>query len=468
MDRIAGVPSPVLVRFLNPTTNKALHIGHIRGAYLGSAAAACFSFLGCQVATHCILEDVGPHMALAIHGLDHMNRKKIIPEVRYPKSDHEAHAYYIHGGRLFTSSARSKRPTRRTVQLWNAKIPDRLMIDWARGSPSIVALAARIRDLAVRGQSKTLEQLGVGISYCDFESAETPYLYKLVEDGIRLGIFKRLRNGGVICEIESGRFPLRCANVHFEESAYLLSFLYRCLKWGRPEWSHVAFAGKEWARVMRHFPGVLERLGVKHAKSGYRLAFYGMVTTKGHKVSSSYGRGLLADELFDVVTSLPQVQRLVQLSNGILSAAEIARAMLRVGLLGASAKRDLEFSLKLFGEPSARHWSIAGAVASVCGAENKHFDKLGSSPGSGPEKDRIRELAHAAVRDCTFEPIVAELAAVCNELRRNSLPGRTRAEYICRMSDCLQLLGAYPVAGLPLLHEAPSFLQQASNPSTAG
>jgi len=463
MKNPSGVPNPVVVRFLNPTTNKALHLGHIRGACLGSALASCFSYLGSLVATHCILEDVGPHMALAIHGLDRLSARGIKPEIAFPKSDHEAHSYYIHGGRLCTSTAQPGRTGRRgrTVQLWNARVPDRLMTDWAKGSPHIIRLARHIRDLALEGQSETLEQLGVGFSFRDFESGENPYICQFIEDGIEQGIFRRLRNGGVVWKTEAGFFPLRCANVHFEESAYLLSFLYRCMAWYRPEWSHVAFAGKEWARVFKHFPSVLESLGVKHVRKRYRVVFYGMVTVGGRKLSSSFGRGLLADEVFNVIKSLPRVRRLVQRANGIVSATEIARMLIRLSFLKVSRTKDVELSLKAICDPSGKDWRIVETVADVCGEANRHWTKLGRRPKGHPDKSRMELLARAAVRDCTFDPIIAELALACELLRSPTISRSVRRGARYEMANCLQLIGSTPLDGTVPLNEAPSFLSVA-------
>lgn len=458
MERSSAVPNQVLVRFVNPTTNKALHMGHIRGAYLGSAAAACFNYLGSRVATHCILEDVGPYMGLAVLGLEHFRKKGVKPVVSYPKMDHEAHAYYIQGARLCSRTRKlNSRAAPRTVQLWTAKVPDNVLVDWARGSPHIATLANEVRDLAVAGQSRTLEQFAISVTYRDFESAETPYLHQLLEDGIQQGIFRRLKDGGVLCN-KPGAFPLRCANVHYEESAYLLSFLYRSMKWNCPGWAQLAFAGEEWLPVMKSFPAVLEKLGIKRATQRYRLAFYGMLTAQGNKISSRFGRGLLADKVLKTVKSLPAVASLVRTAKGILSRTEVAALLLRLYLLDIPSDRDVEFSMESVCDSYSRHWQAVATIAALCGRFNRHYAELRVLKKRARNHDEIRALARAATVYYTFEPIVEEVVRACEEFRRcGSLPHEAR-ESGSRIAHLLQLLGTNKPADVLPLDQAPSFL----------
>ena len=58
-----------VVRFLNCTTNKPLHLGHYRNIALGAATAGTLESLGARVLRHCLLEDTGRFMTEAMAAL---------------------------------------------------------------------------------------------------------------------------------------------------------------------------------------------------------------------------------------------------------------------------------------------------------------------------------------------------------------------------------------------------------------
>lgn len=461
----AAVAPMVVVRFLNPTLNKALHVGHLRNACLGSAAASCLRHLGVRVIRHCILEDVGPHMALAIHGFERafVRRKRLFGDSEKP--DHQAHAYYLYGRRLCTprrNRSGASRPRRATtsVQISQAIVPDEVLRDWALGRTDTSARAEQIKSLALRGQSETLQSFGIGFDCRDFESAETPYVAGFLDHGLARDVFRRKDDESIVYAARGPKILLKYGPYALHESAHLLCFMYRSLVWRRPGWIHLAFAGQEWAPTMRRYPALLKDMGVADAPNNYIMVFHGMVTSRGQKVASQLGRTLLADDLLAQLENLSDTSKLVRRSAGHMTSREIACLLARISLLEVGRGQDVEFSIRrLAGRTDSPAWQILIALASVCAMTNSAWAVVQPLPKKVAHYRHARELCRTAVERLSFDGIVAALHGISSQIASaSSAKGASRAN-IGEMLLYLRMLGLGEREGGTQIAKLPSLFE---------
>jgi hypothetical protein len=457
---------PLVVRCLNPTTNKALHVGHIRNAYLGSATAACLSYLGGRVARHCILEDVGAHMAFAIHGRQRSIKQGASLVAQSAKTDHQAHAYYRHGREICTPPleqrpnrlSRPRFPAETPIEVSQAIVPNSILHDWLLGSPEICALAQTVKSLALHGQSATLERFGVEFDYCDSESGENSYVGHFVELGIARGVFRRLPDNSVVYQFRGAQVLLRYAMGAPHENAYLLCFMHRCLHWKRSEWIHIAFAGREWAKTMHLYPLLLQKIGVEKAADRYFMIFHGMVTLAGEKMASRSGHELLADELFSSLESSPSIRCLVRGSGKLMSGREIVQMLIRLTLLEVPRHQDVEFSIQSLRDPTANAWRIVETVALLCKERTTHWSSFRQFPEPTEVRQRVTGVSRVALRTLSFESVVEALRRLCEKICRLLPNNELEPGNLLEMTIYLELLGMSVKTPLQPLKDSPSFL----------
>lgn len=443
LSQLATAAPAIVVRFLNPTLNKALHVGHLRNACLGSAAAACLSHLGVRVIRHCLLEDVGPHMALALYGLQKASgrRKPIVAGTEKP--DHQAHAYYLHGRALCTPRHQHKqRRAPAAVEIARAVVPEEILRDWARGRPQTLADAAQIKALALHGQSVTLNSFNIDFDCCDFKSAETPYVAGFLDHGLAQQVFRRLRDESIVYGASDAKVVLKYAPCALHEFAHLLCFMYRSLMWQRPDWLHFAFAGQEWAPVMSQYPALLAELGAVDAMRNYVMVFHGMVTSTGKKVASQSGLTMLADDLLVRLQNLGAVADLARNAKGLMTAREIACLLARIWMLEAAREHNFDFSFRhVAARKDAAAWQIAEAITAVCAKARRSWIDVAPLPNTDARYREATERCRLAVDRVSFEGIVAALHKIANRIARQVAAGDVTEGDIGELAMHLKMLG---------------------------
>jgi hypothetical protein len=420
----------VILRCVNPCTNKALHIGHLRGASLAGATAATLRLLGRRYIRHCIFENIGAHMAFAVIGLRE-NRER--PNEATPssmKSDHRANEFYRRGRALCEELSNPL----------ESAVPIEILREWTLGSPGVAEDAAEIQALATRGQDCTRTRFGIAFDACDFESAELPYALGLVEVGVQAGVFRRREDATVVFEKDGDTVELAYGTAALHESAYLLSFMARALRWFSRSAIHVAFAGVEWSRAMQHYREMLASVGVKNANRSYFTAFHGMVESRGTKLSSgAQTPPPLVDELLDLGARTPAIRRLADQSQGLLNADQIMSILTRVVMLGSPRLAPISFSKNAFiGPDNVAGWTIVKALVTLIRRTGMSLDTLLFKLSGREGRSRIKHLAEESLRSLSFDPVVGHAAQMIltanEELASAPLDGAMMSELLSTLS----------------------------------
>jgi arginyl-tRNA synthetase len=426
--RLVNLAKPYLVRSLNCTANKALHLGHLRNTVLGAATAGSLETLGARVLRHCILEDTGRFMTEAMAALRDFERsgepanQQLKPDHfigacyrRYREKDTPARKEISRARRWLDSDSSGKRMS---VSAKGALATtgydacgdeaDDLMAALVRGEDEALMLRARVRVMALSGQQETLQRIGVVFDYCDYESAEDPGLSDFVASCIARGLLHRNRKGELEY-ITSKRRKVRLVN-HLgfaEESLRLLSFNCRLAKTWTANHMTIIIAGSEWKNSMTAYAEILSLLSIKNSLELYAPTFYGMVLLNGKKMASSIGTGLLVDDLIDKLAEDKRIGTLsAQCGTGDRS-DEFAAMITKCFLLSFGRTDTIDFTFEAFNSAEENPgWSIAAAWAAMAGDQTPQ--------SSGTPSAECRKVLLEAVARISFEAVIArakEIAA---------------------------------------------------------
>jgi len=418
--RLAVEPGAMyVVRFLNSTLNKALHIGHLRNIALGTAAANSLELLGHRVIRHCVLEDIGRFVAEAMAGLHLVDGWDQDGWAPTEKPDHfmgQCYARYrqLQGmSEATTSYADDRGPAEDLMRRWQ--------------EPEVRRLWRKVCTLSLEGQEHTLRRLKVRFDCCDYESAEEPTIEEFRVQGVRKGIFELSSEGELVFRSTASQ-TLRLANRagYPEENLRLLSFLTRTYKAWAVNRRNVIMAGSEWAQSMSLYAEILRRLGIDRSHQIYRPMFYGMVTMNGRKMASSSRKTVLIDDLLRSISEARQTEEIVTASNGDMSGDDVAALVAKGYLLSFPRTATIDFSLDhVLSADANPGWTIAHYLA-LPGDERARSgidvttdggqDEAASMIRSAVEKisfewplTRAAEMARRAVEQNEQEPILTRL-----------------------------------------------------------
>lgn len=359
---------PYVVRFLNQTANKPLHLGHLRNSALGAAAAGTAAALGARVIRHCVIEDTGRFMSEAMAAFADLESSTgaAVRTDGIDKSDHFVGQCYVRYRRAITAHLPGG-PTASTGYEARNDAADSLQRQMVKQDESAVRLWRIVRDFTLTGQQATLRDLGIAFDCCDYESTEDQYLDEFIARGFELGILHRNDADEVIYRPPRGKEVRLVNSIGLpEENCRLLSLVRRLLSTWPREAIHLIIAGSEWRASMIAYPGLMKRFGLGEVDQMYGQAFYGMVTHNGRKMSSSDGTGVLVDTFLTELAEDAAIAELVQRSDGRAAPAQFAALIIKSFLLAARRADSIEFESGLLRDRQANPgWTLADAWATT-------------------------------------------------------------------------------------------------------
>jgi len=164
----------IIIDYTDPNPFKEFHIGHLMSNAIGESLSRIFEFQGAKVKRACYQGDVGMHVAKAIWG-------KIKNE-----SELWGKAYAL-GAAAFEESE----DARKEIQELNKKI-------YERTDKKVNKLYDEGKKESLKHFDEIYKKLDTKFDYFIFESETGPVGKKIVERGLKDGIFEKGENGAII------------------------------------------------------------------------------------------------------------------------------------------------------------------------------------------------------------------------------------------------------------------------------
>jgi len=181
----------VIIEYGNPNPFKEMHIGHLMGAVIGEALSRLIENSGAKLARDTFGGDVGPHVAKAIWGLQHMN-------ITEPSSAKEIGRAYTHGSRAYSESETAK------SEIDDLNVLLYKIVAESKNSKELSSNTRELFDMWRIGRAVSMEAferlykiIGTIFDYTFFDSDTIETGTDVVREGLKKGIFEE-SNGAVI------------------------------------------------------------------------------------------------------------------------------------------------------------------------------------------------------------------------------------------------------------------------------
>lgn len=331
-----GSKSAVL-EFVSPNTNKPLHLGHLRNAFLGQAVSKIMESSGNRVIKSILYNDRGINIMKSMLAYMKVGRGAG-PKSGQEKGDHFVGRYYV----MFNDLLKANPALESEAQ--------EDLLKWEKGDKALHALWKKMNKWAESGFEETLERIGVDFQSVYRESALYKKGKKIVFDALKKGIFIRDEKGNIVAPLERFGLPNKVMLRSDGTAVYATTDLALAReRWRKHKFGQMIYVvGMEQDLHFRQLFKIFEILKEPYAHLCRHLSYNWVYLPEG-RMKSREGRVVDADALLDELFSLALKE--VKSRNGHMDEGEaekraeaIAQAALKYYILEVDPKSDIHFN----------------------------------------------------------------------------------------------------------------------------
>ncbi len=174
----------IIIDHTDPNILKEFHIGHLMSNTIGESLSRIFEFQGAKVKRVCYQSDVGLSVAKAMWGIIKMQNNNFLKEGQYSKFLGVAYAY---GSQMYKDDQNARK---QIIEL-NKKI-------FEKSDKEINKLYDKGKRWSLENFDEIYKKLDTKFDYFIFESQVSDFGKKIVEKGLKDGIFEKGDNGAII------------------------------------------------------------------------------------------------------------------------------------------------------------------------------------------------------------------------------------------------------------------------------
>jgi len=413
-------PERIVIEYPAPNTNKPLHLGHIRNMLLGQTLSKINQCAKNEVFQVNLLNDRGIHICKSMWAYDKYGENKT-PKSENQKSDHFVGYYYV---KFAKEESRLKKYAQKNINFLEYELKkspedqklDRIqelrktinrskygilqkelkdmLIAWEEEDKKVRNLWRKMNDWAEEGFNQTFETFKIHHNKTYIESNIYKKGKKIVENGIKQGIFEKLDDGAVVINFTKKKLPKQKVLIRKDgTSLYItqdLHLAYQKMEDFNYNKSIYVIANEQDMQLRILFE-ILNKLGMKAENIHYS---YGMINLTTGRMKSREGTSVDADDIVEELKLIAMNEVKKRYSNLSKNEMEkraivIALASLRFFILKYDYSRDFVFnpekSLEFEGETGPY---ILYSYARICSIFKKAMEKNIETPYD-PIKDEI-------------------------------------------------------------------------------
>lgn len=302
-----------VVEYVSPNPNKAMHLGHLRNALVGTGIIGLLRVSGAEVVADAVYNNRGIAIAKVMYGyLAHMKQAVNIPtDITY---------WVEHQSEWFTPEERGLKPDIFVTECYVLAEKDvkesheieqyirRMVVDWESEDGNTWKLWEYLLQLSYAGITHTLKRLNVHWDHVWYEHEHYKKGKEYVEKGLQTGVFKQLEDGAVITNLEetyglTDTILLKNdgTSLYITQDIALTDLKKKTYGADKLVW----VIGPEQSLAMKQLFAVCEQLGIGKL-SDFTHVRYGYVGLKDEsgafkKMSSRMGTVVLIDDVIDEV-----------------------------------------------------------------------------------------------------------------------------------------------------------------------
>ncbi len=295
---------PVVVEYSSPNTNKPLHLGHIRNNLLGWSVSEILENSGQVVKKVNLVNDRGIHICKSMLAWQKWGNGTT-PELTNKKGDKLVGDYYVlfdkknkeQISELIDKGVDKDKASKKTDLLTEAK---NMLVSWEQEDEDVRSLWNTMNNWVYDGFKVTYDRMGIDFTKVYYESSTYLLGKKLVEEGLKMGVFLKKDDGSVWCDLTDEGLDEKLLLRADGTSVYMTQDLGTAqLRYDDFHPSKLIYVvGNEQNYHFDVLKLVLKKLGKDWATNIYHLN-YGMVELPEGKMKSREGTVVDADDLMD-------------------------------------------------------------------------------------------------------------------------------------------------------------------------
>lgn len=287
-----GQKQKILIEYSSPTTNKPLHLGHIRNNFLGISISRILKMAGFEVETVCLYNDRGIQICKSMLYYEKFENGKTPKKARM-KPDHYVGNLYVKFSKLENEQPELKDEVQEVLQKWED------------GDEATVALWKKMSDWVYEGYNTTYKRLGSSFDYTQFES-ETYKLGKEISlEGLEKGIFFQKDDSSIWIDLTDEGLDEKLVVRKDGTTVYITQDFGTAVE--RSEKikfdKMIYIVGNEQEYHFQVLFKILKKYGFDWADECFHLS-YGMVDLPSGKMKSREGTVVDADQLLDELKNI--------------------------------------------------------------------------------------------------------------------------------------------------------------------
>lgn len=303
----------VVLEYVQPNTNKPLHLGHLRNAVLALSAAGLIEWQGGTVKTVNIVNDRGIHIVKSMLAYERWGNGET-PESTKEKGDHLVGRYYV---RFEQELAKEKSAwmeghageteeafLKASVLMRDARD---LLQRWEQDDADIRSLWKQMNAWVLAGFQETYDKLGIAFVKEYFESDIYNEGKEIILKGLEQGVFEKADNGAIIAPLsKTSDLPDKVLLRADGTSLYItqdIALAHQRLEFSPTQLVYVV--GSEQDLYFKQLFAVLRLLNFPAAERLIHLS-YGLVFLPEGKMKSREGKVVDTDDLLAEVENLAE------------------------------------------------------------------------------------------------------------------------------------------------------------------
>lgn len=328
-----GKNKKIVIEYVSPNTNKPLHIGHLRNAFLGDSVINLLKNSGYSPISTILFNDRGIHICKSMLAYQKWGKGKKPNK----KSDHFVGDFYV----MFAQKVKKSKQLEKEAQA--------LLQSWEKGDRKIVALWKKMNEWTFSGFDETFSKIGVSFNKEYLESNLAPKGRQIIEKAMKEKKLKKEKNGAIIADLHKFGLPNKVLVRGDGTSLYIVPDIAlvkeKFIKF-KPEKSIYVVASEQDLYFKQMF-AVLEMLKMVPIKKNFHLS-YGMVRLPEGKMKSREGTVVDADDLIEELEEMAEREikkrdNKVSAKELVLRSEKIALAALKFHILLISPETDTLF-----------------------------------------------------------------------------------------------------------------------------
>ncbi len=349
-----------LIEHTSPNPNKAMHLGHLRNNVTGMAIANIWEWEGIKVIRDSVDNNRGIAIAKLMWGYLKFARKSENTPI-------DINYWYLNQNEWYTPQDQMISPDIFVDRLYVKGSEDckdeevekkvrQMVIDWENEDKVNMELWKKVLQYTYEGQNKTLSRLGNRWDVIWRESNHYKLGKKIVEEGLKKGIFKKLQDGAILSNLEKYGLTDTILIKSDGTSLYITQDIALTkLKVEKYHPDKIFWTiGPEQSLALRQLFAICDELGIGKQNMFEHIS-YGLMTLKNKgKISSREGNVIYIDNLIDEVKNkiiglLDKDKMDVEKTAEILAVGAVKYSILKVGR-NTDIAFDIDESISIDGD----------------------------------------------------------------------------------------------------------------------